>query len=302
MGRQLSGKAGQTRGFYFFQALFSQVNTSSLPCYDMESAGWLNLSCVVSRDVQTHSFMTKTLKCRVFCDYQQVTQCFAQIKHLAACSRVKLGKAVKEGSKLIKLYRAQPPSNEIPLDLLPLLLLQHPCSQFTPSPASWFTVARTSWPCRISKCTRVCVRETLAGGVRRFHAVSDAFVYNKSCWCVCSVTVSPMARFMENGGVVFHTGFTVCVCVVVFSVRTHNGRTWVWVVDCLGLQWQLERTNTMSLYQHHYHHPPLSLRCFSKLHALCSWTDCKPPSLPSSTPYYITLSLAMFCTDPVATI
>lgn len=74
--------------------------------------------------------------------------------------------------------------------------------------------------------TGVCERDFGGGGgVRRFHAVSDAFVYNKSCWCVCSVTVSPMARFMENRGVVFHTGFTVCVCVVVFNVRTYNGRT-----------------------------------------------------------------------------
>lgn len=65
--------------------------------------------------------------------------------------------------------------------------------------------------------TGVCERD-FGGGVRRFHDVSDAFVYNKSCWCMCSVTVSPMACFMENGGVVFHTGFTVCVSVWLFSV------------------------------------------------------------------------------------
>lgn len=202
--------------------------------------------------------MTKTLKCRVFCDYQQVTQCFAQIKHLAACSRVKLGKAVKEGSKLIKLYRAQPPL----VQMKSPSTSSHYCSSNTPAASSLpLLLVGSLWrgPADHAESANVhgCVWERLwRGGVRRFHAVSDAFMYNKSCWCVCSVTVSPMARFMENRGVVFHTGFTVCVCVVVFSVRTHNGRTWVWVVDCLGLQWQLERTNTMSLYQHHYHHPP----------------------------------------------
>lgn len=222
MGRQLSGKAGQTRGFYFFQPLFSQVNTSSLPCYDMESAGWLNLSCVVSRDVQTHSFMTKTLKCRVFCDYQQVTQCFAQIKHLAACSRVKLGKAVKEGSKLIKLYRAQPPL----VQMKSPSTSSHYCSSNTPAASSLpLLLVGSLWrgPADHAESANVhgCVWERLWRGG------SEGFML----WVMRSCIISPVGVCAPSPSLPWHalwkteewssTQDLQCVSVWLFSVWGH---------------------------------------------------------------------------------
>lgn len=158
--------------------------------------------------------MTKTLKCRVFCDYQQVTQCFAQIKHLVACSRVKLGKAVKEGSKLIKLYRAQPP----------LVQMKSPstssnyCSSNTPAASSLpLLLVGSLWrgPADHAESANVhgCVRETLAGG-------SEGFMM----WVMRSCIISPVGvcvlRHRLSHGTLYgkrrsglpHRIYSVCLC------------------------------------------------------------------------------------------
>ena len=141
-------------------------------------------------------------------------------------------------------------------------------------------------------CVFVCVFLGGGGGVsRRFHAVSDVRVCNQWSWCPPSPSLPWHALWNERRGQRHTVGFiqlyvcvTVCVCVGVVSVRRHI----IAEVDCLGLQWQLERTNP-----HHVFipattpHPPVLLKA--------ALTRQLNASLPSSTSYYITLSLAPPC-------
>lgn len=63
-----------------------------------------------------------------------------------------------------------------------------------------------------------------------------------------------------------------------FTVGTYNSRTWMRVVDCF----EPSLCGPSS--------PPPSHRCFPELHTLC-----EPPSLPSSTPYSITVVSSSVC-------
>lgn len=65
--------------------------------------------------------------------------------------------------------------------------------------------------------TGVCERD-FGGGVRRFHDVSDAFVYNKSCWCVCAPSPSLPWHALWKTEEWSSTQDLQCVSVWLFSV------------------------------------------------------------------------------------
>lgn len=132
------------------------------------------------------------------------------------------------------------------------------------------------------------------GGIsRRFHAVSDVRVCNRSSRCVSAPTTTTTTstsspRRMDRE----EEASTHRICGWGFQrgghIMAELGCEW-WIVLGCSDSW---RGQTQCLCTTN---PPISHRCFAKLHTVCSWMHCEPPSLPSSTPYYITLSLAPLC-------